>query len=311
MGSFKSLINKSYYYRKLAALVHARSVKKDPRMEMKRYYNTVWGIDPNIDNPTDLIEKTYWLLLYTDTSLWTLCADKYRVRDYIKEKGLGDYLPKLLGKWDKASLLDFSSLPKEFILKTNNGCGTCHIVNDKSSVDMKSLKKGLRQDLSIPFGYAGAQLHYLTIEPCIIAEELLHSDEEQNRISPNSLIDYKVWCINGNPESILIVYDRRGHHYCLDLYDTQWNRMMDKMQPCEGCEYREDPIPQPQCLSQMLEMAKLLSKPFQEVRVDFYVVGGKPIIGELTFTTGFGYFTNEYYDYLGSKMDLNKVNRIR
>ena len=37
-----------------------------------------------------------------DMSLWTLCADKYRVREYIHEKGLDDTLVKLYGVWEKA-----------------------------------------------------------------------------------------------------------------------------------------------------------------------------------------------------------------
>ena len=39
----------------------------------------------NIDwnNPTDLNEKIQWLKFYSDTKKWTLCADKYKVRDYV------------------------------------------------------------------------------------------------------------------------------------------------------------------------------------------------------------------------------------
>jgi hypothetical protein len=60
----------------------------------------------------------------------------------------------------------------------------------------------------------------------------------------------------------------------------------------------------------MLEMASKLSKPFKEVRVDFYVIKDKPVIGELTVTSGYGYFTEEYYNYLGSKFDLNNCDIV-
>ena len=72
----------------------------------------------------------------------------------------------------------------------------------------------------------------------------------------------------------------------------------------------EEEMPKPACLEQMLEMAAKLSKPFVEVRVDFYVINDKPIIGELTFTTGYGNYTNEFYDYLGTRVDLTKVKKI-
>ena len=54
----------------------------------------------------------------------------------------------------------------------------------------------------------------------------------------------------------------------------------------------------------MIEIASKLSKPFPEVRVDFYVVDNKPIIGELTLSAGYGTLTEEYYRYLGDKTDI-------
>ena len=71
---------------------------------------------------------------------------------------------------------------------------------------------------------------------------------------------------------------------------------------------RQEPIPMPACKDEMLAIASRLAQPFPEVRVDFYVVGGKPVIGELTFTTGFGYFTEDYYEYLGKKMIIKELN---
>ncbi len=60
----------------------------------------------------------------------------------------------------------------------------------------------------------------------------------------------------------------------------------------------------------MIEYAKILSEDFAEVRVDFYETDGRLSLGELTFTTGYGYHTNEFYEYLGSKIDLSKVKKM-
>ena len=57
-------------------------------------------------SPKDLNEKINWLKFNSDMSLWTLCADKYRVREYIHEKGLDDTLVKLYGVWEKAEDVD-------------------------------------------------------------------------------------------------------------------------------------------------------------------------------------------------------------
>ena len=300
----------TYFYKLLASYIHKFSVQKNPEKEMRRTYYKVYHRYPNLDEPKNLIEKIYWMQLHTDTSLWTKCADKYAMREYVKECGYEDYLPKNYGKWECAADIDFNMLPKEFVLKTNNGCGTVLVVRDKSKLNEKKTRKQLQQWLNVPFGWRGAELHYTRIKPCIIAEELLHQDEDQREISPDSMIDYKVWCINGEPESIFVAYNRQNaSHINTALFDVHWNSLAKYLQNTHDDVFLEGvEIPKPDCLAEMLAMAKEISRPFPEVRVDFYVVDGRPVIGELTFSTGFGYFTDEYYQILGNKL---KVSNLR
>ena len=98
--------------------------------------------------------------------------------------------------------------------------------------------------------------------------------------------------------------------YCLDLYDTEWNRIDDNFNKTWHSEFREESVLRPDCLDEMLTIAKKIAEPFPEVRVDFYIVNGKPVIGEMTFSTGYGYFTYDYYKYMGGKVDLSKVKQI-
>lgn len=293
---------------------YKRLYKKNPRLAAIGMYKKIYGKNAslNIDQPENLIEKITWLELNTDTSLWTLCADKYRMREYVEQCQLSDYLPKNYGSWENPDDIDFDKLPNGFVLKANNSCGTVKIVRDKKTIDEKKIKKELKRWLKKSFGYMGAQKHYLSIKPCIIAEELLPNSDTQSKFSPNSLVDYKVWCFKGKPESILVVYDRTSRQYCLDLYDTNWERIPEKLNMNGHFEFRKDVIiPKPECLDEMLEIASKLSEPFPEVRVDFYIVDNKPIIGELTFSTGYGYFTDEYYNYLGDKCDISNLKVIK
>lgn len=307
VSKFKAHIEGSYKYKLLLAKYRKRTVEKNPIAEMQRVYSSVFQRNPDLDNPKDLIEKIYWMQLHGNTSLWTRCADKYAMREYIKDCGLENYLPNNLGKWDDPNDIDFNSLPNEFVLKTNNGCGTVLLIRDKASLNIKDIQKKLRIWLKMPYGWSGAQLHYTRIKPCIIAEELLHQDEDQKAFSPESMVDYKVWCINGKPENVLVVFGRNCSGYSLDLYDTEWNRMNEKLKLNGHFKFHKESITKPYCLNEMLEIAKVLAKPFSEVRVDFYVVNEKPVIGELTFSTGYGYFTEEYYQYLGNKMTIKEL----
>jgi hypothetical protein len=68
----------------------------------------------------------------------------------------------------------------------------------------------------------------------------------------------------------------------------------------------DTPILKPECLDEMLTLAAKLSAPFPQLRADFYVVNGKPVIGEMTFSQGYGFLKKEVYDRLGAMIDLNK-----
>lgn len=304
-------LNKSYWYRKLAYYYQKWSVGRNPMNEIVRNYEPRFHKLPNLDNPRNLVEKIYWMQLHCDTSLWTLCADKYRMREYVKERGLDKYLPKLLGIWDNPSEIDWDSLPNQFVIKTNNGCASVIIVKDKDNMDRHKVKRQLKHWLEIPYGYRGFQPHYLAIKPCVLAEELLIQDEELDTLSC-SMVDFKVWCFNGKAESIFVAYNRSDNLLNVDLYDINWNRLRQCIRN-HGIEKINDEIifPMPQCLSTMLSIASLLSKGHPQMRVDFYIVNGEPVIGELTMATGYGYFTEEYYNYLGDLTDVTLLKIIK
>lgn len=301
----KNYLSRYYLYLKISSEVKKFIVSRWPEIEINRCYNSCCGKRPNLEDPKDLIEKICWMELHCDTSLWTKCTDKYSVRDYIKSKGLDSFLPELLGKWDNAKDIDLTKLPNEFVLKTNNGCETVYVVKDKRKEDWKAVRKKFNQWLKLPFGYHNAELHYSRIKPCIIAEELLHQSEEDQNFSPNSLIDYKIYSFRGKPECIWVAYDRTHEGVKMMLVDKDWNVLEDKMKLNNHYHYHsENKIPKPKCLEKMLEIASVLSEDFPEVRVDLYVIGGRPYIGELTFSSGFGFFTNEYYRFLGDQVVL-------
>lgn len=291
-------------YNVLMSLIYKILFNINPKLSADYTYYKVFHKHINWNNPQDLIEKIFWLELNTDTSLWSLCSDKYRVREYVKEKGCENILNHLYGHWDNAKDIDFEKLPNSFVLKTNNACATVMIVKDKNGLNNKKTKNILNKWMHIKFGYNSAQLHYLNIEPCIIAEELLIPSKEDEMISPSSLIDYKILCLNGKPECILVVCDR-GAETAIMLYNLNWQKMPDKLSHNHShFHHSSNNIPKPKCLDKMLEIAATLSQPFLEVRVDLYVINEKPVFGELTFSTGFGYYSKEYYEYLGSKIDI-------
>lgn len=273
-----------------------------PRYSADLMYYRAFKKRLNLTNPATLIEKITWLQFNTDTSLWTLCADKYRVREYVKSKGLEHILTKLYGVWENVDDIDFSELPKKFVLKANNGCGTVMAIHNNSELNISDIKKKLKQWIKKPYGYSAAQFHYLPIKRCIIAEQLLEENNYYKAISPHSLVDYKIWCFNGEPECVMVIFDRSPGYTQQAVYDLEWNDISPKVY-ASLCYYQK-PLPKPRNFDKMLDYARVLSKDFIQVRVDLYNIDGKIYFGELTMSAGYGDMKEEYYAYLGSKFKL-------
>lgn len=282
--------------------------KHNPILMAKIY--CTWNLRKklNLDNPKDLNEKINWLKFNSDTSIWSDLADKYKVREYVRECGLEHILVKLYGAWKKSEDIDFDKLPNSFVIKTNNYAGTVILIKDKNKLDIESTRRKLNDWLKFNDGiFISVELHYSKINPLIIAEEFLKND------APNissSLIDYKFWCLNGEPFCVLVCYDRKiGKHVPLVLYDLDWNNIGYNLTEAHR---NNKSIPKPASIKEMIDICRILSKPFPQVRIDLYEVNGHPVFGEMTFTAygGFmNYFTSEFLIEMGNKVDLRYLTR--
>lgn len=266
-------------------------------------YRRATGKKMNWENPSDYNEKINWLKLYSDTTEWTQCADKYLVRDYISQKGFPELLVPLLGKWEDVDDIDFSQLPEQFVIKTNHGSGDVIIVEDKNKVNVSQLKEKLKENLKTPYGKFQGENHYLKITPCVLAEPLLIQDSPFS----SSLVDYKFICFDGKPHSVLCFFNRKEGHYEFSLYDLDWHSHPEHLVFNGHSRDGGDSIPRPLSFDLMIKAASELSKGFPQVRVDFYEIEGKPYISELTFTSTGGcitYLTDTFLRTLGAQIAL-------
>lgn len=281
-------------------LCRLRLLKPIQVARLKYYYKFhEW---PDFEHPQDLNEKINWMKFYGDTSKWADLADKYKVRDYVESLDLGDTLVKLYGKWDDANEIDWDSLPDKFVMKVNNGCGDVLICNDKTKLDKKVAVETYNNLVHSKYGDVSGEPHYAKITPCIIAEELL--DITKQPIQSSSLIDYKVWCLNGKPFCIWCAWNRKGHSADVGIYDTEWHYHPEWSVFSQTFKEGDTRLPKPQNLNKMLDVASKLSTGFPILRVDLYEVDGKVYFGELTFTSLGGFM-----DYLTSEI-LQKMGAI-
>ena len=266
----------------------------------KIYFKIVLGKKLNLDSPQTFNEKIQWLKLYyfPKSNSVVKCADKYAVRDYIKNKGYENTLTPLIGSWNNTSEIDWDILPKKFVFKCNHGCAYNIVVTNKEKVDKSAIIKQLNTWMKEDFGAFNIELHYSKIKPRkIICEEFLGEN----------ITDYKFFCFNGEPKYIYVsndlIHDRQAQ---IGFFYLDGSKM-----PLTRDDYTDIPdVKLPRFYNEMLEMSKALSKDFPFVRVDFFIANNRYYFAELTFTPGAGMmpFNPEKYDLEWGKMiDLSSI----
>ena len=287
------------YKARRRAQVIAHKLFSNERMS-KIYFKIVLKKELDLNNPKTFNEKLQWLKLYyfPQNQLAVRCADKYAVREHITDKGYGGLLVPLKGCWDKASDIDWDSLPNKFVLKCNHGCAYNILCPDKEAIDRKKTEKQLDSWLKEDFGAFNIEIHYSKIkDKKIICEEFLG----------DCITDYKFFCFNGKPEFIYVsndlIHDRQAQigFFYLD----------GKKMPLKRDDYTDiEEITLPAFFEEMKECATALCSEFPFVRVDFFVANGRYYFAELTFTPSAGMmpFNPEKYDLeWGDMIDISAL----
>ena len=264
---------------------------------LRMAYRAVTGKRLHLNPPVTYNEKLQWLKLHDRKPEYTEMVDKYEVRKFVTERVGAEYLVGVLGVWDKAEDIDFDNLPDQFVLKCTHDCGGLVICRDKASLDKEAARRKLNDCLKTNFYWQGREWPYKNVKPRIYAEEYL-SD-----FGDSQLTDYKVFCFDGQPKLIQVDYDRfEGHKR--QFFDCDWNRLDISFHfPSDTAKV----IFRPSVLEEMLELSRKLSAGFPHLRTDFYIVGDRLYVGEMTFFhgTGFGKWWPEGTDeWLGSFLKI-------
>lgn len=246
---------------------------------------------PNLIYPKDLSERILSSMCKSDFLRFADLADKVKVHEYVKSKGLEHILLQHYAVWEKVEDIDISNLPEKFILKPNNGSGGHVYCRNKSNFDLEYAKAYLKENLQRAEHYF-FEPHYLQIKPLIFAEELLDLGEGK------VLTDYKFTCIKGEIVDVFLAGENALGQRKYATVDENWNVL-----PYTKSEYLMDSLPpKPRHLSEMIEYAKILSEDFTFVRVDFYEYQDHVYFSELTFSPWGGYmysYTDEAIKMLG------------
>ena len=258
------------------------------------------GYELSFENPQTMNEKIMWLKLYYQDPLITKCCDKYAVKDYVAETIGKEYVVPTIAKYNNPDEVDFDKLPNQFVLKVNWSSGYNIIVSDKSKVDQnaikKQLKKWMKADRNAYYQYFN--WGYKHMQPVVYAEKYLEQIDGQ-------VYDYKFFICNGKFEFMLIATDRNNDETLThDFFDNNFNYLNLTYGNLKHAKILPS---KPKNFDKMVDLAEKLAKPFPFVRVDFYEIGSKIYLGEMTFYPAGGlkpFIPNEWDYKLGEKIKL-------
>lgn len=262
------------------------------KIYLKLLYRYNFNKKLNLEEPKTFNEKIQWLKLYNRKDILTDLVDKYKVREYVKEKIGQDYLIPLIWVGDNPDDIPWDNLPNSFVIKANHGSGQNLIIKDKNNIDKKNIEKIIQRWLKYDHYLVGREWAYKNVRRKIIIEKYIKAEDGSN------LKDYRFFCFDGNPKFITVdinIIDKTRKSTKRNLYDLDWNFIdVEISYPNE----KNAKIPKPKKLNEMIEISKCLSKEFKHVRVDLYENEGQIYFGELTFyhQSGFGKFKPEKYD---------------
>lgn len=278
------------------SIVRSLSWVPDRMMVPVQYYVSL-GRKPHLKHPRRFSEWINWYKLNGRNPDMLRCADKYTVREYLQEKGCGEWLVKQYAHYDTPDQIDFDSLPSKFVIKTSDGGNGDNVmlVRDKSSIDPEEVRKKIESWQHRKLDRFSREWAYSASKSHIIIEELLEDPEHPGE----TINDYKFLCFGGKCKMLRVDHGKSSVAY-RGYWDREGNFLPGHtFHDRKTYALYDTPLPLPSNLKEMVKVAEKISKGFTFVRVDLYNIGGKIYFGETTFypVSGYMQFVPDSFDF--------------
>lgn len=269
---------------------------------LKIQYKNTFLTDLDLENPKTFNEKLQWLKLYNRKPEYSKMVDKYEAKKYVASIIGEEYIIPTYGVWTSFDEINFDELPNQFVLKCTHGSGDVVVVKDKSEFDINSAREKIEKSLKTNYYKISREWPYKNVQPRVIAEKYMEDNS-------GGLIDYKIFCFNGEAKFMLIATDRfTSEELKFDYFDRDFNWL-----DFEWTHKRSDIKPErPLNFEKMFQLAEKLSEGLPHVRVDFYESNREIYFGELTFFHASGlekFNPQEWDEKIGAMLKLPEINK--
>lgn len=215
-------------------------------------------------NEMTFSDKINYRQLRDDNPDFAIFNDKLRMREFVEQRLGETSLPALVKV--AAAPSDLEDLVGPFALKANHGSGWIILVPERR-VLTEAERTVAGSWLNTNYGRSRREAGYEHARPLLLVEELL---------SDPSPPDYKFFCFSGEPEVVLVCFDRMSG-LRRTFVDRDWQVLGGMVEPPPP-----GTPPVPRHLDEMLDMARRLSEGHGFLRVDLYDLADRAVVGELT-----------------------------
>jgi len=259
-------------------------------------YFTTFRRRANMKNPVYFTEKLLCRKHYdcNENALFSLLADKYRVRSYVEEKIGADYLIPLQHTVENPDDLRALRMSlDDVVVKPTHGAGMVHFFETPPSEQaLDDAMITFQQWLAADFGSRSHEYHYQAIPPRLMIEKRIHGEEP-------SLRDYKIHLFRQSDGS---------HWYVLQTIDNRFIGEVRHRFYINSMEHA-DLVSARTLLEKAVELSIILADRLDYARYDWYVAAGKLWFGEITLTPAAGFTVSlgeELDKLMGSRWNYQK-----
>jgi hypothetical protein len=191
-------------------------------------------------------------------------SDKARLKQYVKAiVGDAHNVPTIAVLQSCDEALEFP-YPTDCVIKPTHMSGEIIFRRAGSAVDLAKVRSWFDKD----FYRVTREVNYRHLRPRAIVEPYIFGRE--------SVEDYKVFCLHGQPFIVQVDFDRHTHH-TQNLYTTDWEPLPFAMS-CPMGPGRSKPAN----LKELISMAAKLGDEFNLIRIDLYTDEQTILVGEIT-----------------------------
>ena len=268
-----------------------------------KYYRA-FGMLPDLKIPKTFNEKVLYRkrFLCTDNENYTMLADKFLVREYVKSCVGEKYLIPLVEHFDDVhSLADVVKNLEHCVVKPNHGAGMVKVINDKlKEEEVAALLIEAESWLKTDFSIQSCEFHYQNIKRKLLIEKRIGDGVA-------ALTDYKYHLFKQPDGSVFFV---------LQLIDDRFEGALSRTfyinnftEAYSGThEIGEELLP---LVQQGLELSIKLLGDLEYARIDWYIHEDELYFGEVTLTpaAGFGIGYGRDLDVLmGNKWHMSDTS---